>query len=174
MTNKKTDPTIPIILGSAVIILLIAGGLLLNTYVFNTDETPANEQFLLTMDATVRANITNIPLSTPLSQEDASTFTVFQSQILSCEDYSPERRSQMLQHIDWLIDPSDMPVDIISAFGANVQGRLIFGMANYTSIQWRLLERPSDSCLVDIGQQLEIMLVAFDQEPLGIYEDVSQ
>ena len=174
MPDKKSDPLIPVLLGSAAIILVIAIGLLLNIYVFSNDEaSPLDGQQIITMDATVRANITNIPLATPLSNEDASTFTDFQARVIACEDYTPERRSQMVQHLDWLIDPSDIPVDIISAFGANMQGRLIFGMANYTSIQWRILDRPPDSCLVEIGQQLDILMLAFDQIPLGIYEDLS-
>ena len=174
MFKKKRDPVIPLLLGLAAVILVIAAGLLLNTYVFGVDEPLAvNDQLVITMDATVRANITNVPLATPLSSDDAAEFTDFESRIIACEDYSAERRSQMLQHIEWLVDPSGIPVDIISAFGTNVQGRLIFGMANYTSIQWRLLERPAESCLVEIGQDLDLLMTAFDQIPLGIYEEVA-
>lgn len=175
MSKKKRDPLTLLILGGAVVILLIAGGLLLNTFVLNSDDSSTlNDPLLITMNPTVRANMTNVPLATPLSGDDASPFTDFELQIVSCADYSTERRSQMLQHIEWLVDPSGIPPDIISAFGSNVQGTLLFGMANYTSIQWRILDRPADSCLVEIGQQLDIMLVAFDQEPLGIYDEVSQ
>ncbi|MDQ7035864.1 MAG: hypothetical protein Q9P01_13835 [Anaerolineae bacterium] len=152
-----------------------SGGLLLNTFVLNNDDSDTpTDQLVITMNPTVQANLTSIPLATPLSDEDASAFTDFQSQIITCADYAPERRSQMLQHIEWLVDPSGIPVDIISAFGSNVQGTLLFGMAQYTSIQWRILDRPIDSCLIEIGQQLDLMLAAFDREPLGIYDDISQ
>jgi hypothetical protein len=174
MFNKKIDAVTLLILGCAAIIFLIAGGLLLNTYVFRADEARSGANPLsITLNPTVRANITNVPLATPLSDADASDLMAFQLQVLTCGDYSSERHSQMVQHIEWLIDPSGIPVDIISAFGENVQATLVYGMANYTSIQWRLLDRPSDSCLVEIGQQLNVMLIAFDQVPLGIYDDVS-
>ncbi|MCZ7542181.1 MAG: hypothetical protein M5R40_00960 [Anaerolineae bacterium] len=51
----------------------------------------------------------------------------------------------MHQHIDWIIDPSTIPADIIIALGSNASGKLIFGMATYTSSEWRLGGRNPDS-----------------------------
>ena len=170
MPKKKTDPITMLILGIALIILAISGGLLLDAFVFNEQPDAPADEFVMTLNPTVRANVTNIPLATPLAQDDAFDLVQFQSQVALCTDYTPERRSQMLQHIEWLINPSTIPADTITAFGANVQGTLVFGMATYTSVQWRLLERPADSCLVEIGRQIDVMLSAYGEEPLGIYD----
>jgi len=160
-------------LGSAVIIFLIAGGLLFITVVLKQDDTPITiARSAMTLNPTIQANVTNIPLATALSAEDANEFLRLQARIEVCNDYSPERLSQMHQHIDWLIDPSTIPADIITAFGTNVPGSLVFGMASYTSIQWRLLDRPPDSCLVEIGRDLNILLEAFGQPRLDIYDDL--
>ena len=168
MSAKKIDRLSLFILGCAAVIFLIAGGLLLN-FMMQSQEPSRQNGLVITLDATVRANVTNIPLATSLSPADASEYVAFQRQIASCADYSPERRAQMLQHMEWLINPSTIPTDAISAFGANVQGTLVFGMATYTSIQWRLLERPAESCLVEIGRQLDTMLAFYGRTPLGVY-----
>lgn len=173
--TKKDNRVTLLIFGIAGFIFLVVGGLLINTFVLkdNSSINPINDAMVMTIDPEIQDNLTSIPLATPLSDADAASFTAFQSLIILCQDYTPERRAQMQQHIDWLVDPSGIPSDIISAFGTNVQGTLLFGMANYTSIQWQLLEQPADSCLVRIGQQLDVMLPAFDQEPLGIYDEIT-
>jgi hypothetical protein len=168
MARKKIDRVSLVLLGLAVVILLLAGGLLVN-FMMQSQAQARRAAFTITLDATVRANATNIPLATALSPADASEYVAFQRQIAACADYAPERRSQMLQHMDWLIDPSTIPQDAISAFGTNVQGTLVFGMAGYTSIQWRILDQPAASCLVAIGRQLDAMLGFYEQTPLGIY-----
>jgi hypothetical protein len=169
MPKHKNDPLTILILGIAFIIFAIAGGLLLDAFVFTDSSDAASSEFVMTINPTVRANVTNIPLATRLSSESAVDLTRLQAQVATCADYTPERRSQMLQHIEWLINPSTIPADTITAFGANVQGTLAFGMAGFTSIQWRLLERPLESCLVDIGRQIDVMLVTYGEEPLDIY-----
>jgi hypothetical protein len=174
MPKKKIDPITMLILGIALIIFSIAGGLLLDAFVFTEQPAAPSSEFVMTLNPTVRANVTNIPMATPLSDADAVDLVQFQSQVAICADYTPERRSQMLQHIEWLINPSTIPADTITAFGTNVQGTLVLGMATYTSIQWRLLDRPADSCLVPIGRQLDVMLAAYGEEPLGIYEEAAQ
>jgi hypothetical protein len=93
--------------------------------------------------------------------------------IAGCAEYSPERRAQMEQHMAWLENPSDIPPDIRIALGQNPPGQLVFGMATYTSIQWRLNERPSESCLIPIGRLLNDMLVALGEPPFSIYDEAS-
>jgi hypothetical protein len=125
----------------------------------------------MTFDPTLIANLTSIPQATPLSDEDAEQFLIFVNRIETCEDYSGERRAQMLQHIEWLVDPASIPTNMLLAFGKTPDSTLIFGMASYTSIQWKLLERPADSCLVDIGRDLNLLLEGVGREPLTIYDE---
>jgi hypothetical protein len=123
----------------------------------------------MTFEPGIIANLTNFPNATPLSEADASEYLQLRQMVDECPEYTPERRSQMEQHITWLINPSDMPSAVILALGTNPTGKLIFGMAEYTSNQWRLLDRPSGSCLLPIGVRLNEMLAAHGEEPLPIF-----
>ncbi len=127
--------------------------------------------YSMTLDPTIIANLTSVPQSTPLSGKDAEEFETLIEQVQACDDYSDERRSQMLQHIDWLINPATLSSQMLIALGTNPDAGLIFGMAGYTSTQWRLLERPADSCLIDIGRDLNLMLEATGRDPLTIYDE---
>ena len=154
-----------------VAIIALAIGLNLNSP--TAPSTPAQSTlfFSMTLEPEIVANLTSIPQTTPLSPEDAEQYLTFQGRIESCEDYSEERRSQMRQHIDWLVDPATIPKEMLIALGTNPDGGLVFGMASYTSIQWRLLERPAESCLIDIGHDLNVLLEAVGLEPLTIYDE---
>jgi hypothetical protein len=44
-------------------------------------------------------------------------------------------------------------------------------MASYTSIQWRLNDRPPDSCLVPISTLLNEMLVAAGEPSFSLVDD---
>lgn len=137
----------------------------------NTVQQPNGQ--MMTLDPVVIANLTAFPQATPLSDEDAGIWNDFLGQVTACDDYTPERRVQMEQHLQWLIDPSDMPPDVIMAMGGNPTERLIFGMAAYTSTQWRLAERQPDSCLIPIGLALNEMLVALGENPISVYDEIA-
>ena len=126
---------------------------------------------VITLNPTVIANLTTMPQATPLAAEDAEKFLTLKAQIETCEDYDDKRREQMLQHIAWLIDPSTVPQDMTILLDTNPQASLIFGMAGFTSIQWRILDRPAESCLVDIGRDLNVLLEAYGRNPVTIYDE---
>ncbi|MBL8131892.1 MAG: hypothetical protein JNL42_08545 [Anaerolineae bacterium] len=91
-------------------------------------------------------------------------------QVEACDAYREERRTQMNIHITWIRNPDAIPADILLALGENPIGRLLFGMATYTSIEWRLAERPADSCLLPIGQALNQAMTAVGETPLEEFE----
>jgi hypothetical protein len=144
--------------------------LFLLTEQLRSDRTPRQ---VMTVAPEVIANLTQMPLATPLSSADAVQWREIRTMVDACDEYSPERRSQMVQHLDWLVDPSGIPPNVILALGSNSQERLVFGMATYTSIQWRLGHRQPDSCLVPIGLRLNDLLVALGGEPFDIYDQSS-
>jgi hypothetical protein len=109
----------------------------------------------MTLDPQITVNLTEMPRATPLSGEEADSWNEFRAMVDACDDYSPERRAQMEQHIAWLLDPSDMPRDVILA------------------IQWRLNDRPPDSCLIPIGLTLNEILEALGSNPFDIYDEVA-
>jgi hypothetical protein len=150
-----------IVAGASALLILLAQELR------GSDRTPSQA---MTLAPEVIANLTQMPLATPLSTEDAGQWREVRAMVDACDEYSPERRSQMIQHLDWLVDPSGIPPNVILALGSDPQERLVFGMATYTSIQWRLDHRQPDSCLVPIGRRLNELLVALGGEPFDIYD----
>jgi len=125
----------------------------------------------MTVDPSILANMTQVANATPLSDVDAEKYVSLREQVNACDDYDEQRKSQMLQHIEWMIDPSEIPADVMLAFGTNQQESLVFGMASFTQIQWRLLERPADSCLIDIGRDLNGLLEVYGRPIITIYDE---
>jgi hypothetical protein len=151
------------------IVLLMVLSVIVFILVNNDSTSSSQPPPVMTLDPQTIINLTALPQATPLSGAEADSWNEFRAKVDACDDYSLERRRQMEQHIQWLIDPSDMPPDVIVAMGGNITERLIFGMAGYTSAQWRLNNRPPDSCLVPIGRALNDMLVAQGDSPIDIY-----
>jgi hypothetical protein len=54
--------------------------------------------------------------------------------------------------------------------GNETVGRLLLGMSTFTLQDWQLLERPAQSCLVPIGQALNVLLVATGQPVTAGFE----
>ena len=128
----------------------------------------------MTLEPQIITNLTQLPVATPLSGDAASQVQELRTLVAACPDYTPERRSQMEQHIQWLLHPAQIPGDITIALGTNPTGRLIFGMATYTSIQWSLEDRPTDSCLLPIGYMLNEMLIAAGEEPFDVFNNTQE
>lgn len=135
--------------------------------------TPTAPPQSFTLDPRIIVNLTELPQATPLSGAAATTWEMLRKIVRECDDYSPQRLSQMEQHIDWLLNPSTIPADIILALGPNPTGKLIFGMATYTASEWRLGGRQPDSCLPAIGWLLNEMLVEAGEEPFSVYDEGS-
>lgn len=128
-------------------------------------------QVIATLDPTIIANLTSIPNMPPLTEIEAQQLNELKAQVDACNGYSAARRDQMEQHIRWLLEPATIPNEILIAAGPNPLGRLIFGMAGYTSTEWRLQGRPAGSCLIAIGRRLNEMLVAANESPFTIYDE---
>ncbi len=127
----------------------------------------------MTLAPAIADSLTALPQATPLAGEAGGLLTDLETMMAACAAYSDERRRQMQQHITWLQNPAEIPRDVAIALGENPTARLIFGMATYTSTQWRLDERPPESCLMPIGETLNQMLVSFGEQPFTIYDEES-
>ena len=153
------------------IVLLIGGAIIVAQLA--SDTTPQSQSAAMNLDPQIITNLTLYPQATALSGEAAGEVNELRTLVDACPDYADERRSQMEQHLDWLLNPASIPPDILIAFGANPPGKLLFGMATYTSIQWRLDGRNPDSCLVPISMKLDEMLVAAGEPPFAEGDDNS-
>jgi len=151
-----------------VIIVCVAAGIVLLQ--INGNSAPESGDIpQMTLDPQIAINLTEIPKSAPLTGDAANQVNQLKAMVDACDEYTQERRGQMEQHITWLLNPATIPGDIIIALGANPPGKLIYGMATYTSIQWRVDDRPADSCLLPIGAMLNDMLAAASEEPFAIF-----
>ncbi len=165
-TSRKRSATSRIIITG---IIIAAIGFVAVVMLVSADrEAPTGQS--MTLEPAIIANLTALPVATPMSNQDLDAWD---EMVQGCEDYSPERRSQMEQHIEWIQDPASIPPNVVVALGQNTSGRLVYGMASYTSIQWRLNDRPEDSCLISIGRRLNEFLVTLDEERIDVYDGVS-
>lgn len=169
--SQKQNATRPygalVILAGVILFIVLA---IIPNYPQNRAAQP-RPQVVATLHPEVIANLTSIPRAAPLSGVEAQQLHDLKARIDGCQSYSDERRTQMEQHIRWLLAPATIPSEILIAVGPNPIGRLIFGMAGYTSTEWRLQNRPAESCLIAIGRLLNDMLVAAGESPLTIYDE---
>lgn len=116
----------------------------------------------------VAATPASVPV--PVTGDFAEQVRNIAKMVEACPDYSDERRSQMKLHIGWLLAPDTIPDFMKIPLGGNPTGRLVEGMATYTSAEWGLHNKAIDSCLLPIGRQLNAMLTATGIEPLSVFQ----
>lgn len=153
----------------AMMMLVLIAGIIALLPSLNRPPSPSGQA--MTMDPAIIANLTQIPDAPSLKGADAQKWENFYAQIVTCPDYSTQRRSQMERYINWIINPSQIPPQLIILFGVDTRAGLIRAMAADTSTEWRLKQRPDGSCLIDIGRQLNEMLVNTGQQPFTVYDE---
>jgi hypothetical protein len=57
-----------------------------------------------------------------------------------------------------VIQPATVPSDFVLMYGDEWQGRLIYGAAYLSTLEWKLAGRDRGSCLYDIGASFNILL----------------
>jgi hypothetical protein len=114
--------------------------------------------------------MTALPSAQPLTGPLADDVHAVAQMVSSCNDYSAARRTQMNQHIAWLLQPNTLPKDVIIALGTNINGRLIAGMATYTLSDWGLKNKDPGSCLLPIGKKLNDMSAANGEERIKEFD----
>lgn len=170
--NKKqsNDRLIKIGIGvAALAVMVVLAAISTRTGSPDSSET-SDSQIIATADPAIIANLTALPQATLIAAPVTDEIRVMEGEIAACEEYSEERRLQMQQHIRWLFHPDEIPPQVALALGTNPAGRLIYGMAFYTSTEWRLNQRPQPSCLIDIGLALNDILLAVGEQALPVYE----
>jgi hypothetical protein len=116
--------------------------------------------------------MTALPSAAPLTGPLADDVHAVAQMVSNCNDYSAARRTQMNQHIAWLLQPNMLPKDMIIALGNNINGRLIFGMATFTFAEWGQKNKAPNSCLLTIGKKLNDMLAANGEERFKEFDGI--
>jgi len=122
----------------------------------------------------ILADLTQLPNATPLTGALAEKINTIEALIKDCPDYTNERRVQIALHIAWLRDPATLPQEMIIALGGNATEGLLRGLATYTLSDWGLKDRVESSCLLPIGQQLNMLLVEAGGEAIPAFEGVAE
>lgn len=101
-----------------------------------------------------------------LSPQKALPYLALQEMVSACDELHPNRRRTVVQHLDWLTMPDEIPAEFLNLYGPNTQGKLAFGAVYMVAVQWKLDGRHEDSCLIPIGERLNAMTAAFGETPV--------
>jgi hypothetical protein len=124
---------------------------------------------VLPLPPEIRDNLTRIPQTTPEADERAD-YEALRAAVAACPEYDEGRRLQMETHLAWLLEPASIPRDILIALGERPLERLIGGMGTYTVVAWRLGGEEPDSCLVEIGRDINALLLEAEETPVAAFE----
>ncbi|MEO8394321.1 MAG: hypothetical protein ABI700_15120 [Chloroflexota bacterium] len=131
---------------------------------------PSTTSQMMTLDPQIIANLTEFPKATPLAGQAANDLTALRALVDACPDYDTSRRQQMEEQIQFIINPSVLPAQVLIALGTDPPGKLLYAVANLNKVQWQLIKSPADSCLIPIGKRLNQLLVADNQSPISAFE----
>ncbi len=124
----------------------------------------------ITLDPRIIANVTNLPHATPLSGQDANELNGVLALVNACNEYSPDRRDQMVKQIGYIINPATLTSDIIIALGEDPRAKLLYALVEVTKNQWLLEKSPANSCLIPIGKSLNQLLTDAGGTPEPAFE----
>jgi hypothetical protein len=123
-----------------------------------------------TIDPRIVENLTRLPKATPLAGQAANDMAGLRALVDACPAYDDGRRKQMIDQINLIINPAQLPRELIIALGPNPHTRLLFAIGTVTANRWQLDNKPSDSCLIPIGNRINQLLVAAGEPPLPVFD----
>lgn len=131
--------------------------------------TPATttSNFVLTAIPGIAATVTAALKLPPLSPDQAAPYLEIQELVQTCPEFHNNRRQTILSHIQWLTHPSEVPPQLINLYGDNVHSQLVFGAAYTVATEWKIKGRQPDSCLIPIGDRLNVILVKLGRKPVA-------
>ena len=106
----------------------------------------------------IRATLTALPKQQPMPSEQARLYVELEAKVKQCTAYNENRKLAILSQINYVIHPATVPSDFVLMYGDEWQGRLIYGAAYLSALEWKLAGRDRGSCLYDIGASFNILL----------------
>jgi hypothetical protein len=114
----------------------------------------------------IAATVTAVHKLPPLSSEQARPYLEIRELVLVCNEFHPNRRVMILQHLDWLAHPNQVPPEFISLYGEDASGQLVFGAAYTVAVEWKAGGRQANSCLPPIGDRFNAILIDLGRQPV--------
>ena len=105
-----------------------------------------------------------------MPDEEARPYVAVRALVEQCDQYTESRKIAIVQQIDFILNPSTLPTDLLAMYGDAWPGRMIFGSAYFTSVEWKTRGRDKGSCLYAIGVQFNELLRSLGEEPLPEFE----
>jgi hypothetical protein len=127
----------------------------------------ATSNFVITPAPGIAATVTAALKLPPLSSAQAAPYLEIQEMVQACQEFHNNRRLTILTHMQWLTHPSEVPPELINLYGDNVPGQLVFGAAYTVATEWKSGGRLPASCLVPIGDRLNVILVELGRKPVA-------
>jgi hypothetical protein len=126
----------------------------------------ATTDLIIEPTAGIAATVTAVAKLPPLSSDQAAAYLEVRELVLACPEFHPNRQITLLRHLEWLTNPNQVPPEFITLYGDNVSGQLVFGAAYTVAVEWKTGGRQASSCLIPIGDRLNVILVELGRQPV--------
>lgn len=112
----------------------------------------------------LKATLTALPKQSPMPAEQARPYRDLRAAIERCNAYNPNRKQGILNQIDYVLQPSTVPSEFVILYGNQWPGRMIYGAAYLSALEWKLAGRDRNSCLYPIGVSFNALLVTLGEQ----------
>jgi len=118
----------------------------------------------------IKATLTALPKQPPLSQDEAKRYQELRAAVEGCNAYNENRKLGILSQIDYVLQPATVPPEFVRLYGDDWQGRLLYGSAYLSALEWKLGGRDRSSCLYPIGVSFNALLRELHQNIFSEFE----
>ena len=175
MHIRRCDPRAGLLLFGSALILLLGGCSTAppGPMPVPSTQTPgatAVAMSTLTPIPGIKATLTALPKQPPLSQDEAKRYQELRAAVEHCNAYNENRKLGILSQIDYVLQPATMPSDFLLLYGDEWRGRLVYGSAYLSALEWKLAGRDRSSCLYPIGVSFNALLRDLHQSTFPEFE----
>ncbi|MCU0500949.1 MAG: hypothetical protein MUC51_04140 [Anaerolineae bacterium] len=118
----------------------------------------------------IQATLTALPKQPPLPPSEAQRYQELRAAVERCNAYNENRKTGILAQIGYVLQPATMPSDFLLLYGDEWRGRLIYGSAYLSALEWKLAGRDRSSCLYPIGVSFNALLRDLHQNTFPEFE----
>lgn len=167
----KRFPAVWAVITALVMLALV----LVGAYASNDRAAPAQTPAtgtpqMLTAVPGIQATLTAVPAQPDLPAQEAAPYQEIRDLVDKCPLYTESRKIAVLQQIDYVLHPSTVPQDFTVMFGDSLRGRMIFGSAYLTAVDWKEQGEDKSNCLYSIGVRFNALLPSLGEKPLPEFQ----
>ncbi|MCX7669207.1 MAG: hypothetical protein N2439_03950, partial [Anaerolineae bacterium] len=112
----------------------------------------------------LKATLTALPKQPPMPAEQARPYRALRTAVEQCNAYNPNRKQGILSQIDYVLQPATVPSEFVVLYGDKWRGRMIYGAAYLSALEWKLAGRDRNSCLYPIGVSFNALLITLGEQ----------